>query len=325
MKKTVVGIIFAVVLLGVAASYFLVIAPSQAPIKPEKTSLILGVSFPTGRGLNFVPIVGIQKGIFQKYGFSVEHVRFTGASELAKAKAAGQVDVSIEAGLGYFESYVRGVKYKIVGAVEELNNFAVIAPANQPITSFQDLRGKKLCVTDLAGTTYALATYVASKTGVKPELVGCGPTQRQVAAMESGSVQAAVGTTEAYRPYPSYRAILMMKDVLPSPWQEYFVMASPEMIEKYPNSLKLFLRAAAETTRWIKENPKEATEILAADFKTNVNVETANAQELQNYWVTDLKVNPQAVKNGLDILVSTGLLKGEVPPVEEFYNNKFQP
>lgn len=329
MNKSVMGIAVAAIILAAAGSYFLIIAPAQAPPKPEKANLVLGVSFATTRSYNLVAQVGIQRGFFEKYGLSVEHVKFTGASELAKAKGAGQIDVSIESSLGYYEAFVRGIKYQIIGGVNDFDNFAVFTRADLPIKSFQDLQGKKVCVTDLAGTTYALTVAAMQKTGVKVELVGCGPTARGVAAMESGSVQGAVHTTESARPYTDkgfYKPpILLMNDVLPKPWQEVIITASPDMISKFPGTLKAFMRGVSDSVKWIRDNPQEATQLIADHYKTSIQVESDNVKELQPGWTPDLKPKPQAIKNAIDLLKTTEILKGAIPPVEEFYTDKFVP
>ncbi len=142
-------------------------------------------------------VLAEQLGEFKKAGVDVEMVNFKGGSQALTAVLGGSADVVS----GYFDHCVNlAAKHQALQAFVVYDRFPglvlVVAPKNSAsITSVKDLAGKKVGVSAPGSSTHFFLTYLLSKAGVDPNsvgVVGVGLEATAIAAMEQGSVDAAV-------------------------------------------------------------------------------------------------------------------------------------
>jgi len=151
-----------------------------------------------GSCLCYLPtILAQQLGEFEKAGIAVEVVDFKGGSESLKAVIGGSADVVS----GYFDHCVNlAAKNQALQAFVVYDRFPglalVVAPRNSgTVNSVKDLAGKKVGVSAPGSSTHFFLSYLLSKSGVDANsvgVVGVGLEATAVAAMEQGSVDAAV-------------------------------------------------------------------------------------------------------------------------------------
>jgi NitT/TauT family transport system substrate-binding protein len=142
-------------------------------------------------------VLAEQLGEFKKAGVEVEMVNFKGGSQALTAVLGGSADVVS----GYFDHCVNlAAKHQALQAFVVYDRFPglalVVAPKNAgTVASVKDLAGKKVGVSAPGSSTHFFLTYLLSKNGVDPNsvgVVGVGLEATAVAAMEQGSVDAAV-------------------------------------------------------------------------------------------------------------------------------------
>jgi NitT/TauT family transport system substrate-binding protein len=142
-------------------------------------------------------VLAEQLGEFKKAGVEVETVNFKGGSQALTAVLGGSADVVS----GYFDHCVNlAAKNQALQAFVVYDRFPglalVVAPKNATtINSVKDIAGKKVGVSAPGSSTHFFLTYLLSKNGVDPNsvgVVGVGLEATAVAAMEQGSVDAAV-------------------------------------------------------------------------------------------------------------------------------------
>jgi NitT/TauT family transport system substrate-binding protein len=142
-------------------------------------------------------VLAEQLGEYKKAGVDVEMVNFKGGSQALTAVLGGSADVVS----GYFDHCVNlAAKNQALQAFVVYDRFPglvlVVAPRNTAtIASVKDLAGKKVGVSAPGSSTHFFLEYLLSKAGVDKNsvgVVGVGLEATAVAAMEQGSVDAAV-------------------------------------------------------------------------------------------------------------------------------------
>ena len=142
-------------------------------------------------------VLAEQLGEYKKAGLEVEMVNFKGGSQALTAVLGGSADVVS----GYFDHCVNlAAKNQALQAFVVYDRYPglalVVSPKNSgAVSSVKDLAGKKVGVSAPGSSTHFFLTYLLSKNGVDPNsvgVVGVGLEATAVAAMEQGSVDAAV-------------------------------------------------------------------------------------------------------------------------------------
>jgi NitT/TauT family transport system substrate-binding protein len=142
-------------------------------------------------------VLAEQLGEYRKAGVEVELVNFKGGSQALTAVLGGSADVVS----GYYDHCVNlASKGQALQAFVVYDRFPglvlVVSPKNTgTINSVKDLAGKNVGVSAPGSSTHYFLNYLLSKNGVSREsvaVIGVGLEATAVAAMEQGSVDAAV-------------------------------------------------------------------------------------------------------------------------------------
>jgi len=147
--------------------------------------------------LCYLPTVLAQQlGEYDKAGLKVDLVNFKGGSQALTAVLGGSADVVS----GYFDHCVnlaaKNQAMQTFVVYDRYPGFAlVVSPKQTAIASIKDLAGKKVGVSAPGSSTDFFLKYILAKNGVDPNsvgVVGIGLEATAVAAMEQGTVDAAI-------------------------------------------------------------------------------------------------------------------------------------
>ncbi len=131
-------------------------------------------------------------GLLHRLPFAVKFADFTSGPPILQAMNAGSVDVAGVGDAPPVFGAAGGDRIAIVGARRnDPKSAALLVPKGSPISSIQDLRGRKIAVAQGTSADYHLLT-VLQKAGLKPtdvQLVYLQPAQA-LAAFSSGAVAA---------------------------------------------------------------------------------------------------------------------------------------
>ncbi len=165
---------------------------AAAQTKP-KVSIAVG-----GAGcLCYLPtVLAKQLGEYDKAGVEVELINFKGGSQALQAVIGGSADIVS----GYYDHCVNlAAKGQSLVAFVVYDRFPgmvlAVAPGAKDINSIKDLAGKAVGVSAPGSSTDFFLKYLLAKNGLDPtsaSVVGIGLDATAVAAMEHGTVQAAV-------------------------------------------------------------------------------------------------------------------------------------
>ncbi len=221
-------------------------------------------------------VLAKQLGEFEKAGLTVETVDFKGGSQSLTAVLGGSADVVS----GYFDHCVNlAAKNQALQAFvvyDRYPGFALVVSPKQTgkIKSIKDLDGKKVGVSAPGSSTDFFLKYMLRKNSVSPDnvgVVGIGLGASAIAAMEQGSVDAAIMLDPAVTLLQGKNKDLTIladtrtqKDTLSVFGGEYpggALYTKAEWIAAHPKETQGLTNAMINTLKWIHSHTPE--EIMA--------------------------------------------------------------
>lgn len=288
---------------SVAALAVLALLPAAA-IAQSKVTIAVG-----GAGcLCYLPtMLAEQLGEYKKAGLAVEIVDFKGGSQSLTAVLGGSADVVS----GYFDHCVN-----LAAKNQPMQSFViydrypglalVVAPKQTgKINSVKDLADKRVGVSAPGSSTDFFLKYLLSKNGVDPNsvgIVGIGLTATAIAAMEQGSVDAAVMLDPSVTLLQGKNKDLKILSDTRTQKDTLDVFGG-----EYPGGA-LYTRAA-----WIESHPKETQALANAIVATLKWIHTHTPEEImakmpENLVGPDKALYLAALKNTIPMYSTTGLM-----------------
>ncbi|HMA80711.1 MAG TPA: ABC transporter substrate-binding protein, partial [Candidatus Binatia bacterium] len=219
---------------------------------------------------------GIDKGFYRREGIDLQFRVLRG--ELAVSSILGGKDVDYMYGAGTaITAAVRGLPMKVFS--HDFKSLLFYLMGNPRIQSGQDLKGKKVAVASLSGTG-ALATRASLRAlGVDPDkdvtLIVIGSASVRMAAMEAGSVEAAIMPVpwNIRLKHKGFKELIFAGKVLTQPLTG--LATSRERAEKYPEQFKKMLRGFLRSLKAVKEDKKDVVDYIGRKFS----LDPASAEE----------------------------------------------
>ena len=252
---------------AVVAFGTLIVAGAAA--SAQKVSIAVG-----GAGcLCYLPtMLAEQLGEYKKAGITAELINFKGGSQALTAVLGGSADVVS----GYFDHCVNlAAKNQAMQAFvvyDRYPGFAlVVSPkAGASVSSLKDLAGKKIGVSAPGSSTHFFLNYMLRKAGVDANtvgVIGIGLEATAIAAMEQGSVDAAVMLDPAitllqgkFRDLKILRDTRTQKDTVDVFGGEYpggALYTRVDWIAKNEKTTQGLTNAIVATLKWIKTHSPE--------------------------------------------------------------------
>ncbi|MEI7803945.1 MAG: ABC transporter substrate-binding protein [Hyphomicrobiales bacterium] len=280
-------------------------------------------------------------GEYKKAGVEVELVDFKGGSQSLTAVIGGSADVVS----GYFDHCVNlAAKNQALEAFvvyDRYPGFAlVVSPKHSDtIKSIKDLAGKKIGVSAPGSSTDFFLKYILSKNGVDPNgvgVIGVGLGATSVAAMEQGTIEAAIMLDPSVTVLQGRNKDLKIltdtrtqKDTLAVFGGEYpggALYTKSDWIAKHPKETQALTNAIVATLKWIHSHTPE--EIMAKMPENLVGPDKAGyLAALKNtipMYSTTGRMDPKGAQAVLDVFSqSSPEVKNAKIDLSKTYTNKF--
>ena len=155
--------------------------------------IILGYAAPGARALPFW--MAQELGLFTKYGVDVEPVFIRGAPILVAGLASGDIHVGSTGGSATLAAVAGGQDLKIIATFGSRNTFDLVAQPN--IKRPEDLRGKRIGLTSIGGTTWMALLLWLEHFGLdvqrdQMQLQVMGEQALTTQALQNGVINAAI-------------------------------------------------------------------------------------------------------------------------------------
>lgn len=193
-----------------------------------------------------------DKGFFARQGVQPELVILSGIVGI-QSLIAGEIQFYLGATDSAAQSAAKGSEIILLGTAEPLRYKLIVQPA---IKAIQELKGKKIVVDRVGGTSYYISLRLLEKAGVKIDevellQVGGGGNQR-VAAFKSGQVAGVISSTERFEQLKiPYNALADASDLgVKSTGNSYMTLRS--FRDKNRDTVQRVMRALVEARGWLK-------------------------------------------------------------------------
>lgn len=286
------------------------VAPPTAAAQEKKLLRVVFVSLSWN---SEIPVrVALARGFFKAQGLQIEPIFIRGGPAAMAALISGDVDfASIGGAQAVIRSKARGLDVSIIGSISNQTNYVLLG--NKQTRTVESLKGKIIGITGAgAFSEFAVKTFL-NKHNVDPAkdviLRAVGNTTMRAAALEKGLVAAAPFSPEdAVRLMKSgYPLISNFAESLDIP--QSIVVTRGEVVEKYPETSKRFLKALILGIHLAKTNKKEA---IKAGYESGLqgDPETVNAAyDLYQPALTwDLSIAVPGIQLMLDDDIRAGLV-----------------
>lgn len=242
-----------------AAALLLLCHPAAISAQEKKTVRLVTVSLSWNSGLPGK--VAERKGYYKEQGISVESIFIRGGPAAIAALVSGEADFgSIGGAQAIMRSRARGLDVVIIGSISNAVNYVVIGAKG--VKTLADLKGKIIGVTGAGSfSEFAMQSYLKRnrlEPGKDVTLRAVGNTTMRAIALENGLIAAAPfspddGVRLIAKGYP---LIVNLGEALPIP--ETIIVARTEVLAKYPETTKRFLKALILGIHFAKTNKAES-------------------------------------------------------------------
>lgn len=327
---------------AIVLAALILLAPAAATAQTTKLRVaICARTISMGVGSPFA--VAMKMGWFKQEGLDIEVVPLPGSTDCVKAVATGEVPVSLPSVEPLANGRPQGVKAKIYYTAYQTNGYGLAVPADSPIQSPGELRGKSIGVTSLASAGVVVARAQVAAAGLDPardvQIVVAGEgaqtaamvRNRQVDALSQFDTQYALVENAGVRV-----RYLDRRDIERFPGNGF--LASEDTLRTRQKELVGLARAYAKGTIFTIANPEAAVRIVYEVFPqtrpTGKDEATAVREDLKvlEARMPHYRLEPAGVKRWgenseanyrdyVDFLVKWGVITQKVPTSDLITND----
>ena len=271
--------------------------------------------------------VADQQGLYKAKGIETELVQFNNGGDLMTAMASGKVDVGYVGISPVLSSVEKGVPVKVISAAQNEGSGIVISN-NSGISSAADLNGKNVATPGEASIQYVLLNLYLKNNGLSMDKVNAS-------AMKTPSINDAINTNTidagvTFQPFVSTseangnKVLATSNDILAG-HPCCVVVASQDIIDKKPDTVKDIVAIHENATKFINDNVKEnasaVVDLLPSDIVSNKTVE---ANSLASFpFLSGLNDTYKAnVDAFMQLEVDLGVLNNTIPHEKLFWEGK---
>jgi NitT/TauT family transport system substrate-binding protein len=224
--------------------------------------------------------IATKLGWFEKDGIKVELVPLPGSTDCVKLVATKELQASLPSVEPLAIIRPQGVKAKFFYTAYQANIYGIAVPADSPVKSVTDLKGKKIGVTSMASAGVIVARALVKQAGMNPDsdvsIVVAGEAAQTAALVNSKQVDALSQFDTQYALTSNAGAKLRLLD-------------HPE-IKKFPSNGFVALED------YLKNNRKEAVALARGYAKGTVFAIANPEAAIRILW----EVFPQTKSTGKD-------------------------
>ena len=181
--------------------------------------------------------VGIEKGLFKKYGLDVRMLQVRSGPLLAATLASGNVQVVWAAPSSILSAASAGLKVSCLASTTNILPRELVV--QKEIRSFDELRGRVFGVQSIGGGLWLQTMIILETLGINPEayhlqmrVIGDIPTVAQ--ALMSGNIDAAV-LPYSFSDLAKRVGVISLGGQLSIPFQSNVLCSSKEFVAKSPD------------------------------------------------------------------------------------------
>lgn len=277
MIRRLSSLLLAVVLAGIVDSA----QGADSPARPAKL-IRMRLSQSTVNTRSAILWVAQAQGLFAKYGLEVETIFLQSSNLQTAALATNEVQIGNIGGATVLSGAAGGQLFRIIASPSNQLFYDLVARPD--IKDGKDIRGKRIGVTSIGGTTWMAANLGLQHYGLDPsrdaiQINAIGNQSVLVQALESGSIDLAVlDPFLSRRLKPKGMKVLIEFAKVNIPFITTAVVTTASFLREHDDQADKFLRAFLEAQAFIAkpENKSAVLKTVAAKMKIS---DPASAEE----------------------------------------------
>ena len=267
----------------------------------------------------------VEQGYWQQMGLEVEWVPFRSAKNLVRAVLARDIDMGTFGVVPLVRVVSRGAPLVAVGDAGSSTRFFFWVLTDSPLKKPQDLKGTKIGVTRLGGSSHALGQAAIKTLGLEGQVkyVAMGGATSQMAGLRSGANDVtnlsdfAMATLKAKG---VVRELVALNDYLPKGLVSQVIFSRKDFLSSNPNAVNKILTGWNKGAEFVMNNKKWVIEKMKQGLLSSYNDEGARTAYPWLRYEDRGKVNIVKIKNARKFLIDFGLLaKEKAAPLEAYY------
>lgn len=273
--------------------------------------------------------VGIEEGIFAKYGLDVDTTDMAGDARLQQALASGAVDFGLGSGPSMALAAKGGQAIAVAAFAGEPRNIAIIVGPDSSIKTVADLKGKTMGTTTKGSLTEWLVQQLSRQRGWGDNgipMVELGTFDASVAALKVHQVDGIVGALEAgylLEEKGAGKVLTGLQGVAPK-FHTHVVFARDELVKNNPDLVRRFLKGVFASIAFMKANKEKTTEIATKVLHQSPAVMNRTWDYEISMFETDGHFDPQAIAVMQKSFVDMGLAPEKIPD-DKLFTTQFLP
>lgn len=215
--------------------------------------------------------IAVQKGYFAEQGLEVEVKEFKTGDDATRAVFEGKADIATVAETAFVFDSFREKDFSLFATIGSWDNeVKIVARTDRNINSIADLRGKRVGTHPKISVHYflfqALLKHGLTMRDITPVFKKAGELP---AALEAGEIDA-FSLREPFIGEATQR-LKGNVQVFAEPglyWKSFSLVARNKTLAERSDALRRFLRALRKAEMLVREQPREAANILAAQLNS---------------------------------------------------------
>lgn len=272
--------------------------------------------------------VAKEQGFFAKHGLNVEIILVRGSPILAAAMSSGDIEMGFTGGTAVMGAAVGGADLKLLANFTgRLTQDLIVRPG---IRTPQDLRGKKLGIVSIGGTTWMVAILGLEHLGLEPgrdkiNLMPLGDQTVLAQALLAGTIDATILDGVYSRRLQGQGSLILAEFGKSNiPLASVGVVARAAVIEKKPLVIESALKALLEANAYVLNPANKA--ITLGVLQRRLKIGESEAEEGFQDMLLGLERKPYPSLEGMrniQRLMKVRNPKAESVRVEDLVDQRF--
>jgi ABC-type nitrate/sulfonate/bicarbonate transport system substrate-binding protein len=273
--------------------------------------------------------LGVNQGIFAKYGIDLEITAFTGDAKLQQAFAANSIDVGLGSGPAMAFEIKGSPTITVAAFAGPPGTIAVATLQDSPLKTISDLKGKTLAISTTGSLTEWLVKRLSAHAGWGPDginRIALGAGAAMNGALFTHQVDAMMtGTENAYILADKGQArVLAGAETFVSDFITHVVFARKDLVAGNPDLVSRFLKGFFASIRFVKANKAATAAFMAPLLNESPTVFNAIYDHEAGILLDDGHFDPKAVAILKDSFIDMGILDSK-PSDDQLFTARFVP
>jgi ABC-type nitrate/sulfonate/bicarbonate transport system substrate-binding protein len=243
-----------------------------------------------------------EAGHFEKNGLGVDLIYLSGGTMATQALSSGDIPFTLTGGSAIISSNLAGSGSMILLGIENAILFKLVSAKD--IKSPEQLRGKRLAVASLSGSTYLSTVLALAHFGIKPNevtFISIASAPTRLAALNSGTVHGTVvlppDTIVARRMGMNF---LLDMGTLGIEFQNAAISAGRQVHENKPDIARRFVKSMVEGVHTYKTDKVFSSKVLRKYLKTD---DPELVEEGYSFYADKLPKKPYPTVKGIQAIL----------------------